>query len=403
MKTNFDSIEDAVRAIKDGEVVIIVDDEGRENEGDLVMAAEYVTEEQMAFIIRHTGGVVCLAVENDLADRLDLPPMVVKNTSKLETAFTVSIEAKEGTTTGISAQDRVTTIKAAIADDAKPDDLSRPGHVFPLRAQHGGVLWRGGHTEASVDLCNLAAVKPAAVISELMDDDGKMMRLPELLKFAEEHNLAIVSVADLIAHRHKNESFIELAAETDLQTKTGIWQMKVYKDLLHGTLHTALVKGDVSGDQSVLVRVHSECFTGDVLGSLHCDCGQQLSKAMADIEKEGSGIILYMEQEGRGIGLVNKIKAYQLQHKKGLDTVEANLALGLPEDLREYGIGAQIIKDQGVRKIRLMTNNPKKMGGITGYGIEVVEQVPIEIPANGVDDKYLQTKKEKMGHVLSNF
>ncbi|PIZ95038.1 MAG: bifunctional 3,4-dihydroxy-2-butanone-4-phosphate synthase/GTP cyclohydrolase II [Candidatus Magasanikbacteria bacterium CG_4_10_14_0_2_um_filter_37_12] len=402
MKTNFDSIKNAIDAIKRGEIVIIVDDKDRENERDLVVSAEHLTEEQMAFIIRHTGGVVCLFIKNKLADKLDLPPTVAKNISKLEAAFAVTVEAKEGATTGIFAKDRVATIKTAIVEDANPENLFRPGYVFPLRAQHGGVLWRAGHTEASVDLCILAGVKPVAVISELMNGDGTMMRLPELFRFAKEHNLVMVSVTDLIAYRHKNESFIELAAETELQTKTGVWEMKVYKDLLHDTLHTALIKGKVSGNTPVLIRVHSECLTGDVFGSLHCDCGQQLHKAMTDIEKEGKGVVLYMEQEGRGIGLINKIKAYKLQHKKGLDTVEANLALGLPEDLREYGIGAQIIRDLGVKKVRLMTNNPKKIGGITGYGIDVVEQVSIEISANGVDDQYLQTKKDKMGHLLNN-
>lgn len=395
------TIEQAIEALRNGEIVIVVDDEDRENEGDLVVAAECVTEEQMAFIIRHTGGVVCLSLSNEIADRLDLSPMARHNTSKRETPFTVSIEAKEGVTTGISAKDRVTTIKTAIASDSTADDLSRPGHVFPLRAQDGGSLWRAGHTEASVDLCKLAGLQSAAVISELMHDDGTMMRLPELMSFAKEHNMKIVSVADLIQYRHTNERFIDCEAESVIQTETGEWMIKIYRDLLHDSEQIAMIKGDiVSTDDPVLVRVHSECATGDIFGSKQCDCGPQLEKAMTCIEKHGSGVVLYMKQEGRGIGLVNKIKAYELQRTQGLDTVDANKALGLPEDLREYGVGAQILKDLGLTDIRLMTNNPKKLSGISGYGLNIVEQVPIEIPANGVDDGYLKVKKERMGHTL---
>src|SRR3989338_972297 len=399
---NLNIIEDAIEAIQRGGMVIVVDDENRENEGDLVIAAEHVTPEKMAFLIRHTGGVVCLSLENSIADRLDLPDMVARNTSARSTPFTVSIDAAHGIESGISADDRVKTILAAIRLDAKPSHLARPGHVFPLRAQNGGVLWRGGHTEASVDLCRIAGITPAAVISELMNDNGTMMRGQALSDFAGSHHLAIVSVADVIAYRHRHEKFITLLAETDLQTSTGIWRMRVYKDLLHDVQHVALVKGVVESHVPTLVRVHSECFTGDVLGSLHCDCGVQLEEAMEKIASEGCGVFLYMEQEGRGIGLANKVKAYELQHKHGLDTVEANIALGFPEDLREYGIGAQILVDLGLRKIRLMTNNPKKMGGIEGYGLEIVEQVPIEVEPNGVNDGYLRTKKEKMGHLLRN-
>lgn len=396
----FNTVEQALLALKDGHMIVVVDDEDRENEGDLVLAAEFATPEKIAFIIRHTGGVLCLALSNGIADRLDLPFMVQKNTSKRGTPYTVSIEAAQGVDTGISAEDRTKTILAAIHTGAKPEDLLRPGHVFPLRAKDGGVLWRAGHTEASVDLCRLAGLREGAVISELMNEDGTMMRLPELGAFAKKHELLMISVADLIAYRHRVESFIRLDSESDLETETGRWRIKIYKDLLKDTDHVALIKGTVETDKPSLVRVHSECFTGDVLGSKHCDCREQLIYAMKQIEREASGVFLYMKQEGRGIGLANKIKAYELQHRKGLDTVEANKSLGFPEDLREYGVGAQILKDLGCGKIRLMTNNPKKMAGISGYGIEVVEQVPIEIPANGINNAYLKTKKEKMGHSL---
>ncbi len=395
-------IEQAIEDIKSGKMIIVLDDEDRENEGDLVIAAEHITPEKMAFIIRHTGGVVCLSLDNEIANKIDLPPMVDRNTSKRETPFTVSIEANEGVTTGISAEDRTKTILTAIDENAKPEDLSRPGHVFPLRAQDGGVLWRAGHTEASVDLCKIAGQKPAAVISELMHDNGTMMRGEELKSFAEEHNLTVISVADIIAYRHKHENFIKLEAETILHTSTGDWQMKVYRDTLHDAEQIALIKGEINSEEPILVRVHSECFTGDTLGSLHCDCGPQLQSAMQTIAKKGSGIILYMKQEGRGIGLINKIKAYELQRTIGLDTVEANIKLGFPEDLREYGVGAQILCDLGLKKIKLMTNNPKKMSGIEGYGLEIMEQVPVEIEPGEFNKNYLKVKKDKMGHKLNN-
>ena len=398
--TMFHSIGQAVADLEAGKMIIIVDDEARENEGDLVMAAESVTPEKMAIMIRHTGGVVCLAMDGELADQLNLPPMVEHNTSERQTQFTVSIDAAHGVATGISAADRVTTILTAIHPDAKPDDLSRPGHVFPLRAQTGGVLWRAGHTEASIDVCKLAGRKSAAVLSELMHDDGTMMRLPSLTDFARAHRLAMISVADLIAYRYRHESFIRLEAETVLQTKTGIWRLCVYRDTLHDAEQVALVKGIIDPNAPTLVRVHSECRTGDTLGSLQCDCGGQLERALERVRQEGSGVILYMKQEGRGIGLVNKIRAYELQRTLGLDTVEANKSMGLPEDLREYGIGAQILVDLGVKRVRLMTNNPKKMSGIEGYGLEILEQVPIEVAANGINNHYLRTKKEKMGHIL---
>ncbi len=400
--TSFFAIQAALTALKNGGMIIVVDDENRENEGDLVIAAEWITSEKMAFLIRYTGGVVCLALANRIADRLNLPPMVDRNTSKRQTPYTISIDAANGILTGISAEDRTKTVLKAIASDTRPEDLARPGHVFPLRAKEGGVLWRAGHTEAAVDLCRIAQLREGAVISELMHDDGTMMRLSALFDFATAHRLPIVSIADLITYRHRTERFIRKEAATEIETESGRWGIVVYMDLLHQSEHVAFVKGEMDAETPTLVRVHSECMTGDIFGSKQCDCGAQLHRSMEMIAEKGQGVVLYMKQhEGRGIGLGNKVKAYELQ-RNGLDTVEANLVLGFPEDLREYGIGAQILVDLGLKKIRLMTNNPKKMGGIGGYGLEIVEQIPIEIPPNGVNDRYLHTKKEKMGHLLGD-
>ena len=381
-------------------MIIIVDDPNRENEGDLVIAAEHIDEKKMAFIIRHTSGIVFLSMENAMADKLDLPPMVEKNTSKRTTPFTVSIEAGEGITTGVSAHDRVQTIRMAIDPKTKPEDLARPGHVFPLRANAGGVLVRAGHTEASVDIARLAGLLPAAVGAEIMHDDGKMMRLPALIAFGKEHHIPILSITDLIAYRKTQESQIRLQAQSHLDTKYGTFDIFVFHDSVYHKDQVALRMGKISAHEPTLVRVHSECLTGDVFGSEHCDCGEQRDLALQMIAKEGKGIFLYLRQEGRGVGLINKIRAYELQHL-GMDTVDANRALGLSDDLREYGIGAQILKELGVGKMRLLTNNPKKIIGLEGHGLEVSEQVPLEItPKTERQKKYLKTKKKKMGHTL---
>jgi len=394
------SVTAAIDALRAGRMVIVVDDAHRENEGDIVMAAECMTEEAMAFIIRHTGGVVCLALSEDIADQLELPLMVEENSSRFGTPFTVSIEAADRVTTGISAADRATTVRAATSPVAKPSDLRRPGHIFPLRARRGGVLRRAGHTEASVDLCRLAGMRESAVISELMHDDGTMMRMPDLRTFGEKNNIPLVAIADIIAYRQRTETFIRREAETTLETETGVWRCLVYRDTLDGYEHMALVQGSVTPTVPVLTRVHSECLTGDALGSLHCDCGLQLRAAMQRIQKEGRGVLLYMRQEGRGIGLANKIKAYELQDR-GRDTVEANTELGFPEDMREYGIGAQILKDIGVGAIRLLTNNPRKVIGLEGYGLHIIERVPLFCtPVSQKQKTYLRTKRTKLGHLL---
>lgn len=394
------SIDQAIEAMQQGKMVILVDDEGRENEGDLTMAAEKVTPEAVNFMAKYGRGLICLSMTQEKADALDLPVMVKDNRSRFETAFTVSIEARCGVTTGISAADRATTILTAVADDAKPHDLVRPGHIFPLRARKGGVIVRSGQTEGSVDLARLAGVAQAGVICEIMNEDGTMARRPDLERFSEEHDIGICTIADLIEYRLRTECFVRPAATTVIPTCiAGEFKATVYENDVDDFLHIVLVKGEIDPDKPVLVRVHSECLTGDVFGSMRCDCGEQLEAAMKMIEQEGAGVLLYIRQEGRGIGLLNKMKAYALQDE-GYDTVEANQVLGFKPDLRNYGIGAQILVDLGVRQMRLMTNNPKKIVGLEGYGLTVVAQVPIEMSPNAYNQKYLNCKKSKMGHLL---
>ena len=394
-------IEKAIEEIKAGRMVILVDDEDRENEGDLCMAAEKVTPEAINFMAKYGRGLICLAMSNAMIDKLDLPMMVDNNTSAFQTGFTVSIEARCGVTTGISAADRARTIHTAVADNAKPSDLVRPGHIFPLRAREGGVMVRVGQTEGSVDLARMAGLKPAGVICEIMDEDGTMARMPALEKFSQEHGIGICTIADLVEYRMKNEAFVHRAAESVIPTQHGgEFRMIAFENDVDQLLHIALVKGQIEPEKPVMVRVHSECMTGDIFGSLRCDCGDQLHKAMSMIEKEGVGVILYLRQEGRGIGLVNKLKAYELQRKQGLDTVEANRRLGFKADMRDYGLGAQMLVNLGVRKMRLLTNNPKKMIGLDGYGLTIVEQIPIEVEPNEYNRCYLECKKLKMGHLL---
>jgi 3,4-dihydroxy 2-butanone 4-phosphate synthase/GTP cyclohydrolase II len=400
-KSKFNTIDEALEDIAKGKMVILVDDEDRENEGDLCLAAEKVTPSHINFMAKYGRGLICLSLTPQRVEELELPMMADDNTSQFGTAFTVSIEAKKGVTTGISASDRATTILTAIDPKKGPEDLARPGHVFPLRAKPGGVLQRAGQTEGSVDLARLAGLYPAGVICEIMSDDGTMARVPELMEFAQRHTLKIVTVKALINYRIRTERFVKRISDVKLPTEHGEFRAIAYSNEMDTKIHIALVKGDIKPDDAVLVRVHSECLTGDVFSSKRCDCGEQLHKAMRMINDNGKGVILYMRQEGRGIGLANKLKAYELQDK-GLDTVEANLKLGFKPDLRDYGIGAQILLDLGVRKMRLMTNNPKKIIGLEGYGLKVVERVAIECRPHDKNIIYLRTKKKKLGHMLEN-
>lgn len=398
-KEGFASIEEALEEIKAGRMVVVCDDEDRENEGDLTMAAQFVSPDDINFMALHGRGLICLTITPERAEAMNLHPMTRNNESRFSTAFTVSIEAREGVSTGISAADRARTIQVAVDPSSKPNDLVQPGHVFPLIARPGGVLARTGQTEAGVDLARLAGLNPAGVICEIMNDDGTMARVPDLIPYCAKHGLKMITVADLIRYRRRNEKLIRQAAVVQMPTVEGDFVAYGYESLLDGEQHVALVKGDIVGKEDVLVRVHSECLTGDVFHSLRCDCGDQLHAAMQKIEEEGSGVLLYMAQEGRGIGLLNKLRAYELQ-EQGRDTVEANVELGFAPDMRDYGIGAQILADLGLTSIRIMTNNPRKLVGLEGYGLTISERVPLEIPPTDANARYLRTKATKMGHIL---
>ena len=396
----FASIPEAVEDIRAGRIVIVVDDADRENEGDLIMAAEKVTPEAIAFIVRHTSGVICMPVVGDRLDELQIPLMVTANTDHQRTAFTVSVDARRGVTTGISASDRATTIRAIVSADTAPEDLSRPGHVFPLRYREGGVLKRAGHTEASVDLARLAGLYPAGVLCETVNEDGTMARLPDLVAFAAEHGLKIISIADLIAYRRQHEVLVTCVAEATIPTPQGVFRSFAYESAVDGRTHVALVLGEIGSGEDVLTRVHSECLTGDVFASMRCDCGEQLHRSMEIVGEEGRGVILYIRgHEGRAIGLSHKLRAYELQDQ-GRDTVEANIELGFPADPRDYGIGAQILFDLGIRTMRLLTNNPAKRAGLEGYGLSISARVPIQTEPTPQNIEYLRTKREKLGHLL---
>lgn len=396
----FDTIEHAAEELRSGRMIVIADDEDRENEGDVACAAQFCTPEHVRFMANYARGLICVPMRKQRADALGLEPMVASNTALHGTGFTVSVDYVHGTTTGISAADRSATIRALADSNARPSDFARPGHVFPLVARDEGVLRRAGHTEAIVDLCTIAGVEPVGVICEIVGDDGEMLRGEQLVEFARQHRMAIVTIKDLIAYRLQRERLVELQAETRLATEYGEFTFKVYVNKHDGKEHIALIKGTIDSAKPVLVRVHSECMTGDIFGSLHCDCGQQLHAALRAIEQEGTGVLLYMRQEGRGIGLVAKIQAYRLQQERGIDTVDANIHLGFKPDAREYGIGAQILYDLGIRKMRLLTNNPKKRVGLASFGLEIIERVPIVIAPNQINRRYLETKKHKLGHLL---
>ena len=398
-RTSFATIEEAIEDVRQGKMVVVCDDEDRENEGDLTLAAQFATPEAINFMAKEGRGLICLALTGERCDELGLDLMAAKNESPFETAFTVSVEAREGVTTGISAHDRAHTIQVAIDPGSRPRDLVQPGHVFPLKAKPGGVLERVGQTEAAVDLARLAGLNPSGVICEIMNDDGTMARIPDLIPYCERHGLKLITVADLVAYRRRHDKLVERVVATGLPTAFGDFEVVGYRSLVDDKHHVAMVKGDVDGAEDVLVRVHSECLTGDVFHSLRCDCGEQLESALAMIEEKGKGVLLYLSQEGRGIGLLNKLKAYKLQ-EEGLDTVEANLKLGLPADLRDYGIGAQILVDLGLSSIRILTNNPKKIVGLEGYGLSVSGQVPIQPTPNPHNEAYLRAKRDRMGHTL---